>query len=218
MRAATSLDSAWARAGGRVLVCWPADSAPVAAHGVSTERTTLVALLGRSLVGAGATVARWEDGAPAVVERPRPRMRARSGRALAGGRRWATRRPIAHSTTLSAPCGYPRLEPDTAWMTATSGEVPPAIAGCGRVDVDTVAAGAGRHPAGGGAVRAAAEGRMTARERVERAAGALRSARRVAATATRCLDAHDAGVRCGDRREHRLTARAARFRMLPRRS
>ncbi len=129
VRAATSLDSAWARAGARVLVLWPADSAPVAAHGVSTERTTLVALLGRSMVGAGATVARWDDGVPAVVERPLSRgcVREVGVRPPRAGDVQLSVAYGAFDATLSAPCGNHRFEVDTAWMTATSGEVPPTL-------------------------------------------------------------------------------------------
>lgn len=126
VRAATSADSLWARAGARVLVLWPRDSVPMAAHAVSAEGTTLVSLLGRSAVGAGVATARWEDGVPAVVER-----------ALGGGcvREVGVRAPEAgdvqlsaafrsFDATLSAPCGSPRFDADTAWLAPSRAAAP----------------------------------------------------------------------------------------------
>lgn len=118
VRSAAVADSAWTRVGERVLVLWPTDGAPIAAHAVSTEQTTLVAPLGRRPVGEGVAQARWEDGAPAVVERALGRgcVREVGVRApIAGdvqlGAAWR-----ALDAALGAPCGSPRFEVDSSWM------------------------------------------------------------------------------------------------------
>lgn len=111
-------DSAWTRAGDRVLVWWPADSAPVAAHAVSTEGTTLVAPLGRLPVGDGMTVARWEDGAPAVVERVMGRgcVREVGVRAPRAGDVQLSAAYRAFDATLDVSCGNARFDVDSAWL------------------------------------------------------------------------------------------------------
>lgn len=124
-------DSAWMGERDRVLVLWPSDSAPVAAHAVSTEQTTLVAPLGRRPVGEGAALVRWEDGAPAVVER-----------ALGSGclREVGVRMPLAgdvqlgaawraFDAALGAPCGSPRFEVDSAWIKSARWAAPLTMRG-----------------------------------------------------------------------------------------
>jgi len=117
VRAVAAADSAWTREGDRVLVLWPSDSAPIAAHAVSTERTTLVALLGRRPVGEGAALARWEDGAPAVVERTLGRgcLREVGVRTPVAGDVQLGAAWRAFDAALDAPCGSPRFSVDSAW-------------------------------------------------------------------------------------------------------
>lgn len=98
---ASAADSAWVRRDGSVLVIWPlASEAAVTADGVVTsapEVVTLVAPLGRMTVPAdGAVLARWRDGAPAVVQH-----------ALGGGcvRQVGIGVPVAGDLTLRAPFG-----------------------------------------------------------------------------------------------------------------
>lgn len=75
MRGALAVaDSAWAGAGNRVLVLWPASAIAAAQDtvgAVSTEEVTVVASFARGAregPPAGRVVARWVDGAPAAVE------------------------------------------------------------------------------------------------------------------------------------------------------
>jgi len=125
VRAATSADSLWARDGERVLVLWPGDSAPIAAHAVSTAGTTLVAPLGRRPVGEGFAMARWEDGMPAVVERAMGRgcVREVGVRVPRAGDVQLGAAYRAFDATLDAPCGRPRNDPDSSWLTP-SGAAP----------------------------------------------------------------------------------------------
>lgn len=69
---ATAADSAWGRVAHRVLVVWPEDSASVTGQAVVRDDVVLAApLVRRSLPGdSGTVLARWADGAPAVVEAP----------------------------------------------------------------------------------------------------------------------------------------------------
>lgn len=66
-------DSAWARGGDRVLVSWPraGDGDSLTAEGVIGGEVALVAPLVRraATVGGGEVIARFADGAPAIVER-----------------------------------------------------------------------------------------------------------------------------------------------------
>jgi hypothetical protein len=118
VRAATSADSLWARAGERVLVLWPGDSAPMAAHAVSTESATLVSLLGRRPVGEGSALARWEDGAPAVVERALGRgcVREVGVRVPQAGDVQLGAAYRVFDATLGVPCGSPRHDVDSSWL------------------------------------------------------------------------------------------------------
>jgi hypothetical protein len=77
--AVTAADSAWARRAGRVLVRWPADSAPAwrratppdTVGAVLTDRHAVVARLPRPWrTPVGHPVAWWVDGEPAAAERP----------------------------------------------------------------------------------------------------------------------------------------------------
>ena len=122
-------DSAWMGEGDRVLVLWPSDSAPIAAHAVSTEGTAFVALLGRRPVGEGAALARWEDGAPAVVERTLGRgclrevgVRTPFAGDVQLGTAWR-----AFDAALGAPCGSPRFEVDSAWTRPARSVAPLAV-------------------------------------------------------------------------------------------
>lgn len=119
VRVATTADSLWVRAGERVLVLWPAGRAPIASHAVSTDGTTLVSPLGQGLVGAGVAVARWEDGAPAVVERVLGRgcVREVGVQLPAAGDVQLGAAYRAFDASLSAPCGSPRFDVDSSWLT-----------------------------------------------------------------------------------------------------
>ena len=70
----SAVDSAWTAASDRVLVHWPdaADTAVVSARGIVSDDVVLVAPLVRRAVGADRAariIARFADGAPAIVER-----------------------------------------------------------------------------------------------------------------------------------------------------
>lgn len=123
VRAMRASDSAWTQADDRVLVLWPTDSAPIAARAVSTERSTLVAQLGRKEIGSGVVVARWEDGAPAVVERAIGRgcVREVGVRLPGAGDVQFSAAYRAFDATLGAPCGNPRTDVDSSWMQPTGG-------------------------------------------------------------------------------------------------
>ena len=123
---ATPGDSLWTRAGERVLVLWPGDSAPTAARAVSTESSTLVSWLGRRPVGAGRALARWGDGSPAVVERALGRgcVREVGVRVPLAGDVQLGAAYRAFDATLGAPCGSPRHDVDSSWLAASRAATP----------------------------------------------------------------------------------------------
>jgi hypothetical protein len=74
---ASAADSAWASGAGRVLIHWPraTDSDSLTAEGVVAHEVVLAAPLVRRTAdaGGGRVVARFADGAPAIIERARAR-------------------------------------------------------------------------------------------------------------------------------------------------
>lgn len=131
--ALTAADSAWARGGDRVLLAWPARFAePVSAAAVTAfagHDATVVAPFARLLLPGDTAhvVARWNDGAPAVVQEVLGAGCVRHvaiGIPLAGD--ITLRAPfVALVGALSSPCGGPigTPLPDSAltWLTGRSG-------------------------------------------------------------------------------------------------
>lgn len=142
---ATTADSAWAREAGRVLLAWPAEAnraaEPLGVTTLGPRPTALVAPFIRLPLAdtGGAVLARWNDGAPAVLERPLGAGCVREvgvGLPLAGD--LTLRAPFAHFlAAMVEPCGgrrgAPIPESELGWL---AGEGPLAPAG-------TLAAGEG---------------------------------------------------------------------------
>jgi hypothetical protein len=115
----TSADSSWARTSGHVLLLWPATASDAdwprrdaidAIGGVASATGTLIARFPRPWRLQGATVARWADGQPAVVERAMGNGCIREVSVLLDqGSDITLRAPFRRFTaSLLAPCGGTR--------------------------------------------------------------------------------------------------------------
>ena len=97
-RVPTASDTAWTRAAGHLLVIWPYSTGAPVADAVTVSGaggvTVVAPLVREALVGGGEVLARWRDGAPAVLESP-----------LAAGcvRTVAIGLPLAGDLTLRGP-------------------------------------------------------------------------------------------------------------------